>query len=100
MNLNLGFPLCLYDGMTPSIKTGLQFVYPIYLWSLVFGFILLSRYSTRISNLTAASSIQVLATLIHLSFSKLIIITIDILVFVPVETEMNGTVTVWYGDGI
>ena len=99
MNLNLGFPLCLYDGMTPSIKTGLQFVYPIYLWILVFGFIILSRYSTRISNQTATSSIQVLATLIHLSFSKLLITTIDILVFVPVETEMNGTVTVWYGDG-
>ena len=99
MNLNLGFPLCLYDGMTPSIKTGLQFVYPIYLWSLVFGFIILSQYSTRISNKTAASSIQVLVTLIHLSFSKLLITTIDILVFVPVETEMNGTVTVWYGDG-
>ena len=49
--------------------------------------------------MTAASSIQVLATLIHLSFSKLLITTIDILVFVPVETEMNGTVTVWYGDG-
>ena len=99
MNLNLGFPLCLYDGMTPSIKTGLQFVYPIYLWIIVFGFIMLSRYSTRISNLTAASSIQVLATLIHLSFSKLLITTIDILVFVPVKTDMNGTVTVWYGDG-
>ena len=99
MNLNLGFPLCLYDGMTPSIKTGLQFIYPIYLWILLFGFIILSQYSTRISNLTAASSIQVLATLIHLSFSKLLITTIDILVFVPVETEMNGTVTVWYVDG-
>ena len=99
MNLNLGFPLCLYDGMTPSIKTGLQFIYPIYLWVLVFGFIILSQYSTRISNQTASSSIQVLATLIHFSFSKLLITTIDILVFVPVKTEMNGTVTVWYGDG-
>ena len=38
MNLNLGFPLCLYDGMTPSIKTGLQFIYPIYLWILVYGY--------------------------------------------------------------
>ena len=99
MNLNLGFPLCLYDGMTPTIKTGLQFIYPIYLWVLAFGFIILSRYSTRISNQTASSSIQVLATLIHFSFSKLLITTIDILVFVPVKTEMNGTVTVWYGDG-
>ena len=99
MNLNLGFPLCLYDGMTPTIKTGLQFIYPIYLRVLVFRFIILSRYSTRISNQTASSSIQVLATLIHFSFSKLLITTIDIRVFIPVKTEMNGTVTVWYGDG-
>ena len=99
MNLNLEFPLCLYDGMTPSIKTGLQFIYPIYLWVLVFGFIILSRYSTRFSNQMASSSIQVLATLIHFSFSKLLITTISILVFVPIKTEMNGAVTVWYGDG-
>ena len=29
MNLNLGFPLCFYDGMTTAIKTGLQFIFPV-----------------------------------------------------------------------
>ena len=99
MNLNLGFPLCLYDGMTTAIKTGLQFLYPIYLWTIVIVFIILSRYSTWISNQTATSSVQVLATLIHFSFSKLLITTIDIVVFVKVKTDMNDTVTVWYEDG-
>ena len=99
MNLNLGFPLCLYDGMTTAIKTGLQFLYPIYLWTIVIVFIILSRYSTWISNQTAASSVQVLATLVHFSFSKLLITTIDIVVFVQVKTDMNDTVTVWYEDG-
>ena len=70
MNLNLGFPLCFYDGMTTAIKTGLQFIFPVYLWTIVIVFIVLSRYSTRVSNQTAASSVQVLATLIHLSFSN------------------------------
>ena len=32
MNLNLGFPICLYNGMTQTLKTSLQFVYPVYLW--------------------------------------------------------------------
>ena len=99
MNLNLGFPLCFYDGMTTAIKTGLQFIFPVYLWSIVIVFIVLSRYSTRVSNQTAASSVQVLATLIHLSFSKLLITSIDILVYALVKTGNNDTITVWYGDG-
>ena len=72
MNLNLGFPMCLYNGMTPTVKTAIQFVYPVYLWVLVIGFIIFSHYSTRISNRTASYSVQVLASLIHLSFSKVL----------------------------
>ena len=41
MNLNLGFPLCFYDGMTTPIKTGLQFIFPVYLWTIVIVFIVL-----------------------------------------------------------
>ena len=99
MNLNLGFPMCLYNGMTPTVKTALQFVYPVYLWVLVIGFIIFSHYSTRISNRTASSSVQVLASLIHLSFSKVLITCIDIIAYVPVHTAHEGTVVVWYGDG-
>ena len=99
MNLNLGFPLCFYDRMTTAIKTGLQFIFPVYLWTIVIMFIVLSRYSTRVSNQTAASSVQVLATLIHLSFSKLLITSIDILVYTHVKTGSENTITVWYGDG-
>ena len=99
MNLNLGFPLCFYDGMTTAIKPGLQFIFPVYMWTIVIMFIVLSWYSTRVSNQTAASSVQVLATLIHLSFSKLLITSIDILVYARIKTGNNDTITVWYGDG-
>ena len=99
MNLNLGFPLCFYDGMTTAIKTGLQFIFPVYLCIIVIMFIVLSRYSTRVSNQTAASSVQVLATLIHLSFAKLLITSIGILVYARIKTGNNDIITVWYGDG-
>ena len=99
MNLNLGFPMCLYNGMTPTIKTAIQFVYPVYLWVLVIGFIIFSHYSTRISNRTASYSVQVLASLIHLTFSKVLITCIDIIAYIPVHTAQEGTVVVWYGDG-
>ena len=72
LNLNLGFPMCLYEGMTLAGKVGLQFVFPVYLWSIAIGLISLSRHSTRLSNIISNSSVQVLATLFYLSFSKLI----------------------------
>ena len=99
MNLNLGFPMCLYNGMTSTVKTALQYIYPVYLWVLIIGVIIFSHYSTRISNRTASYSVQVLASLIHLSFSKLLITCIDIIAYVPVHTTQEGTVVVWYGDG-
>ena len=99
MNLSLGFPLCLYNGMTPVVKTGLLFVYSVYLWVLMIGFITFSQYSTRVSNRTAMHSVQVLASLMYLSFSKILMTIIDIIAFIPVHTSHKGTMTVWYGDG-
>ena len=99
LNLNIGFPLCFYNGMTMTVKTGLQFAFPIYLWLLIIGFIQLSRCSMRVANRTAASSIQVLATLIHMSFAKLLITVFDIFSYASIDTSLNSTVTVWYIDG-
>ena len=92
--------MCLHNGMTPTVKTGIQFIYPVYLWILLIGFIILYyQHSIRISNKTASYSVQVLASLIHLSFSKVLITCIDIIAYVPVRTAQDGTVIVWYGDG-
>ena len=98
INLSLGFPLCLYNGMTPVVKTGLLFVYPVYLWVLMIGFIIFSHYSTRVSNRTAMHSVQVLASLMYLSFSKILMTVIDIIAYIPVHTH-NSTITMWYIDG-
>ena len=103
VNLELGFPVCFYNGMDDIVKTGLQFAFPIYIWSIVTVIILVSRCSTRVSRLISQSSVQVLATLIHLSYSKLLSTTVDILVYETVETESqngtNNTYNVWYFDG-
>ena len=104
VNLELGFPVCFYNGMNDIVKTGLQFVFPIYIWSIVIFIIFASRYSTRVSRLTSRSSVQVLATLIHLSYSKLLSTTVDILIYETIETEshngsINNTYTAWYFDG-
>ena len=78
LNLDLGFPLCLYKGMTTAAKVGFQFVFPIYLWSIVIGMIVMSKYLIKLSNFISNSSVQVLATMLYLSFAKLLRTVIDI----------------------
>ena len=98
LNLELGFELCFYKGMTMSIKTGLQFMFPIYLWLLVLIMSLISRFSNKFANLTVNYSVQVLSTLLYLSFSKLLLTIINIFIPASVYTP-NRTLTVWYSDG-
>ena len=98
LNFNRAFPLCFYDGMNQLWKTGLSLVFPVYLLSIVVVIIIISRYSTWLSNRTSHSSIQVLVTVVHLSFSKLLITLIDVFTPATVYTT-NGTQHVWYWDG-
>ena len=100
MNLNLGFPLCFYNGMNELWKAGLSLLFPLYLLMIVVVLITFSRFSLRLSNMTAHSSVQVLVTVVHLSFSKLLLAIID--VFTPVQlynSTMNEPINVWYNDG-
>ena len=74
INLNIAFdlPLCLYDGMTELWKSGIGLMFPVYLLAIVIGLIIISRYSVRLSNRIADSSVQVLVTVVHLSVATLL----------------------------
>ena len=98
LNLELGFSVCLYNGLNALIKTALQFIFPVYLWLIVLMLVIISKRSSYIANLTIHSSIQVLATLFYLSFAKLLLTAIDIFIPVNVQTP-HGEFTVWYVDG-
>ena len=98
LNLNLGFPLCFYNGMTELWKAGLSLVFPLYLLAIVAVVILLSHSSVRLSNKIADFSVQVLVTIVHLSFTKLLLAVIN--VFTPAKIyTANTTYNVWYWDG-
>ncbi len=101
LNVNLGFSMCFYNGMNELWKTGLSLIFPIYLLAIVFGIILLSKYSTSVSNRTSSSSIQVLVTVIHLSVSKLLVTIIEVFTPIGVYTDKsdNETINVWYRNG-
>lgn len=103
LNLNLGFPLCFYDKMDAIWKAGLSLLFPLYLLAIVSFLIILSRYSSRVSNLLCGSSIQVLVTIIHLSFSRLLQTYIDVFASSKIYVDNGGgemeIIRVWYSDG-
>jgi len=72
INLDFGIETCFYDGMDAYSKTWLQFVFPAYIWVLVGLMIVISHFSHRFANLLGSNPVSVLATLILLSYAKIL----------------------------
>ena len=101
LNFNLGFPLCFYNGMTELWKAGLSLLFPLYLLTIVVVLVILSRYSLRLSNRIAHSSVQVLVTVVYLSFTSMFTAISDIVTPINIYTNdtSNPILKVWYRDG-
>ena len=72
LNLDFGVETCFYKGMDAYSKTWLQFVFPVYIWVIVGLIILASHFSCRFTKLLGNNPVSVLATLILLSYTKIL----------------------------
>ena len=72
LNLDFGIETCFFDGMDAYSKAWLQFVFPVYLWMLVGIVIFLSYFSHSFAKLLGNNPVSVLATLIFLSYTKIL----------------------------
>ena len=99
LNLDIGFDTCFFDGMDNYIKTWLQLAFPLYIIILVIVIIWISSCSLRFSKLIGKRNpVATLATLILLSYAKLLQIFIASFSFVTL-TFPNGQVeTRWLRD--
>ncbi|XP_065914794.1 uncharacterized protein [Dysidea avara] len=99
INLDLGFEICFYDGMSQLAKTGLQFVFPVYLWVLMFIIIYVGKFYFRShKKLSSRSALPILATLLLLAYSKVLRTIINVLAFGHVKSSSEGSITVWLAD--
>ena len=71
INLDFGFNMCFYNGMDTYSKAWLQFVFPFYIWALIIFIIVLCHWSMKISRLFGSHIVPVLATILLLSYIKL-----------------------------
>ena len=72
LNLDFGIETCFYNGLDAYSKTWLQFVFPIYIWVLIGLIVFVSNYSRRFAKLLGNNPVSVLATLILLSYAKIL----------------------------
>ena len=84
--------------MTAYAQTWLQFAFPLYVWVLISLIILSSRYSITVSKLIGHNPIAVLATLLLMSYTKLLKIIIEVYSSVNLSYPDNETRTVWLKD--
>ena len=99
LNLDLGIPMCFIDGLTTYVKTWLQFVFPLYILALVGAIITASNYSTRVTKLLGTNAVPVLATLILLSYTKILRTLITAFSFTTLTGSQNYYSVVWLPDG-
>jgi hypothetical protein len=100
MNLDFGIITCFFEGYETYISTWMQFAFPLYIWLLVLAIILASRYSNRISMITTSNTVSVLATLLLLSYAKLLKTSIEAASFTNIENVNDGSkYQVWILNG-
>ena len=100
LNLDIGIDVCFIDGLDAYTKTWIQLAFPLYLISLVVIVIIVSEYSPRFSRLIGKRDpISTLATLILLSYAKLLSMTITALSFAILDYPDGHQETVWLPDG-
>ena len=99
-NLDLGIETCFYNGMNDYSKIWLQLTFPFYLIIIAIALIIGSRYSPKVQRFTAHRSLQVLATLFLLSYTKLLLAVSQVLFAFTSITHLPSqhTKIVWSPD--
>ena len=103
LNLDFGVSACLYNGMDDYAKAWLQFAFPLYIWLITGIIIYLSRHFTFVARMVKRNGVNVLATLILLSYSKMVWATIVAIHFkILYHLDPNGSINTitlcWYSD--
>ena len=99
-NLNLGIETCFYNGMDDYTKTWLQFSFPIYLIMIITSIIITTRHSIVLQRLTLHKTVPVLATILLLSYTKILQTTSNVLFLYSTITDYPSNVSsvVWSID--
>ena len=99
LNLNIGFDVCFIKGMDLFTKTWLELAFSIYIIILVIVIIAMSSRSLKFSHLLGKKNpVATLATLILLSYTKLLETIVISFSFINLKYPNGTVVTKWLPD--
>ena len=99
LNLELGLDTCFIEGMDTYTKTWLQLAFPTYIICLVVIVIIMSSFSSKFSNLIGKKDpVATLATLILLSYAKVLEIIFKALAYANLQYQDGSHTVVWLPD--
>ena len=99
LNLELGVDTCYFPGMNTYIKTWLKLAFPAFLFLLMGLIIIFSSYSIRFSKLIGSKDpVATLATLILLSYAKLLEICFESLSVGILKYPDGSSKALWLPD--
>ena len=103
LNLDFGIESCLYEEMDMYQNTWLQFLFPLYIWVLIGILIFSSSRSSWITIKLGTNPVAVLATLVLLSYNKILHTVITVFSVTQINhTNINssgtGHISVWLYD--
>ena len=99
-NLDFGIETCIGIDLNTYWKTWMQFLFPLYIWTIAGLIIILCRHSIRLTKLVGNKAVPLLVTLFLLSYMKLFRIILDAFALTKLVSYPVGTgYAVWYLDG-
>ena len=99
INLDFGLNVCFYSHMTMYEKTWLQFGFLFYIWVLELIIIALSHRFIFFTRLVGRNVVKALATLLLISFPKLLNTAINSLKYAHIFKSNGEIQMVWSPDG-
>ena len=96
VNIESGLSHCLYNGMDAYVRAWISYTFPLYIW-LIAG--VLIWLGGRCSWIVRRNAVKVLATLILLSYTRLLDTVAESLQVRLIETEDGSTERRWVIDG-
>ena len=99
LNLDFGIETCFIQGLNAYWKTWLQFVFPSYIWIISAVIVVCCHYSSRVTKIFGTRGLPILATLLCMSYVKLMRTIIDCMVFTIYRNNNTSTSSVvWSRD--
>ena len=99
VNLDFGIQTCFFSGLNGYSKMWFQFLFPMYVWAITAVIIFMSHYYSFAARLFGRNSVPVLATLLLMSYAKLLRAIISICSFAILTLPNGSTSLVWLLDG-